>query len=133
MPFLNVLLSSSTEPATYDEIAAALTDLTANILGKKRELTAVAVAALPQSSWYVGGASLSAQKLSSFYLEVKVTEGTNTKNEKAKYVDATFSRMTEILGPLSPASYVVIHEVRADAWGYEGKSQEYRYIAGKAL
>jgi 4-oxalocrotonate tautomerase len=37
------------------------------------------------------------------------------------------------LGTLNPASYVVIQDVRGDSWGYEGLTQEYRYIKGKSL
>jgi 4-oxalocrotonate tautomerase len=48
-------------------------------------------------------------------------------------VQRVFAGMQSILGPLDPASYVVIHEVRADAWGYGGATQEFRYVAGKAL
>ncbi len=39
--------------------------------------------------------------------------------------------MNTILGELHPASYVVIMDVPADSWGYEGATQEYRYIKGK--
>ena len=69
----------------------------------------------------------------SFYLDIKVTEGTNTKNEKARYVQAVFEAMGRLLGELAPASYIVIEEVRADAWGYSGQTQEFRYIKGKPL
>ena len=41
--------------------------------------------------------------------------------------------MQKIVGDLAPASYIVIHEVHADAWGYQGQTQEFRYIQGKAL
>jgi 4-oxalocrotonate tautomerase len=40
--------------------------------------------------------------------------------------------MTALLGDLARASYVVIHEVNADAWGYSGQTQEFRYIRGKS-
>lgn len=41
--------------------------------------------------------------------------------------------MTALLGDLASASYVVIHEVHADAWGYAGQSQEFGYIKGRPL
>ncbi len=37
------------------------------------------------------------------------------------------------MGRLNPASYIVVQDVRADAWGYAGETQEYRYIKGKVL
>lgn len=52
-----------------------------------------------------------------------MTEGTNTKDEKALYVSRVFAAMEGILGPLAPASYIVIHEVRGDSWGFQGQTQ----------
>lgn len=132
MPYLNLNLPMAPSPDVAAKAAEVLTQLTTELLGKKPELTAVAITATPRESWYVGGRSLPAGQ-SSFYLDIKVTEGTNTKNEKARYVEAVFASMTALLGELAPASYVVIHEVHADAWGYSGQTQEFRYIKGKPL
>ena len=66
-------------------------------------------------------------------LDIKVTEGTNTKDEKALYALRVFDGIEAIAGTLAPASYIVIHEVRADAWGYQGQTQEFRYVRGKAI
>src|SRR5512140_1691759 len=115
MPYLNLNLPMALSADVAAKAAEVLTRLTAELLGKKPELTAVAITATPPASWYVGGRALLAGQ-SSFYLEIKVTEGTNTKNEKARYVEAIFKAMTTLLGDLAPASYVVIHEVHADAW-----------------
>lgn len=62
-----------------------------------------------------------------------MAEGTNTKDEKAIYVQKVFAAVEAVVGKLNPASYIVIHEVRGDAWGYQGSTQEYRYINGKRL
>lgn len=132
MPYLNLNLPMTPSPEVAAKAAEELTRLTAELLGKKPELTAVAITATPRDNWYIGGRVLSPGQ-SSFYLEIKVTEGTNTKNEKAHYVEAVFEAMRTLLGDLAPASYVVIHEVHADAWGYSGKTQEFRYIKGKPL
>src|SRR5690242_12894693 len=101
MPFLSVNLSTVPPPDVVDKVAAQLTELTATVLGKKRELTAVAVNTTPANTWYIGGSSLANQSLTSFYLDIKVTEGTNTKNEKAAYVSQVFSVMSKLLGPLA--------------------------------
>ncbi len=132
MPYLNLNLPMALSADEAAKAAEVLTRLTAELLGKRPELTAVAITATPPGSWYVGGRALLAGQ-SSFYLDIKVTEGTNTKNEKARYVDAVFEAMKEHLGELAPASYIVIHEVHADAWGYSGQTQEFRYIKGKPL
>ncbi len=135
MPYLNVRLSTPLPDGAPARVAALLTDLTAEVLKKKRELTAVVIDPVRAEHWFIGGAPLGARQepVASFFLDIKVTEGTNTKDEKAAYVQRVFAGLQSILGPLDPASYVVIHEVRADAWGYGGATQEFRYVAGKRL
>ena len=59
---------------------------------------------------------MAAQNVATFYLDIKVTEGTKTKDEKALYVSKVFSAIESLAGELHP-SYIVIHEVRGDAWG----------------
>src|SRR5215467_12091411 len=131
MPYLNAKISTPHSAETASKIAGVLADLTVEMLKKARELTSVAIEFLPPDQWFVGGPPVSAQGLNTFFLEIKVTEGTNTKDEKARYVSGVFGAMESLLGTLHPASYIVIHEVRADAWGYQGSTQEFRYIKGK--
>ena len=133
MPYLNLKLCGETSQETASLAAKCLTDLTAEVLKKKRELTAVAVEFVAPSRWFIAGTSLGDQSLRSFYLDIKVTEGTNTKDEKALYASRVFAGIEAIVGTLAPASYIVIHEVRADAWGYQGQTQEFRYVRGKAM
>ena len=46
----------------------------------------------------------------------------------ARYIAAVHEAMQGPLGPLHPASYVLVDEVRGDAYGYGGLTQERRYI-----
>ena len=133
MPYLNIKLSGVASDETSKQVAEKLTYLTAELLHKKRELTSVAVEFLPRDSWFIGGSSLTSRSEQSFFLDIKVTEGTNTKDEKAQFVEQAFQAIEGIVGALASASYIVIHAVPADAWGYQGQTQEYRYIKGKAL
>jgi 4-oxalocrotonate tautomerase len=133
MPFLDVIVSRGDTPDDAKAIASELTRLTHELLGKRREVTAVAVDWLPDEQWFIGGESLAALNQRSFFLKIEITTGTNTKDQKAAFVAAVFAAMEKLLGPLAPASYVVIQEVAADAWGYAGRTQEYRYIEGKRL
>ena len=100
--------------------------------GKKRELTVVAIEPLPVSGWFVGGAALEAGE-SGAVLEIRITEGTNTKAQKAAFIRAAFDALAAALPGLNPASYVTLHEPPADAWGYSGKTQEYRFIHSQML
>ena len=132
MPYLNIALCAPASAQTTGWIAALLTDLTAEVLRKKRDLTVVRVEYAAPESWYIGGTALAARGRTAFHLDIKVTEGSNTRDEKAAFVERVFAGLEAALGRLDPTSYVVIHELRADAWGYGGRTQEFRYAAGKA-
>jgi 4-oxalocrotonate tautomerase len=110
-------------------IAAEISRLSAAILHKDPKVTAVIVSRVSPDDWFVAGESLSEAWLASFWLDIHVTEGTNTKDEKAAFVAAAFESMEKLLGPLHAESYVHVHEVRGDAYGYGGLTQERRYIA----
>jgi 4-oxalocrotonate tautomerase len=132
MPLITVTYSSFRKaPSLKAEIASAVSDLTASILHKDPKVTAVIVKAVDAADWFVAGRSLAEQSLASFWLDVHVTEGTNTKDEKAAYIAALFKRMGELLGPLHEESYAHVDEVKGDAYGFGGLTQERRYIAGK--
>jgi 4-oxalocrotonate tautomerase len=132
MPLITVIYSSSRQgPSLKADIAAAVAGLTAKILHKDPQVTAIIVKSVDAADWFAGGKSLAEQKLASFWLDVHVVEGTNTKDEKAAYLAAVFSRMGELLGPLHNESYLHVDEVRGDAYGFGGLTQERRYIAGK--
>ena len=46
--------------------------------------------------------------LASFWLDIRIPDGTNTKDEKAAFIAAVFKRIGELLGPLRLASYVIV-------------------------
>ncbi len=132
MPLITVTYASSRQsPSLKAEIAAAVSELTAKILHKDPKVTAIIVKSVDAAEWFAGGQSLAEQKLASFWLDTHVSEGTNTKDEKAAYLAAIFKRMGELLGTLHNESYLHVDEVRGDAYGFGGLTQERRYIAGK--
>ncbi len=127
MPILNVKVAAPRSPELTARIAALLADLTARILGKKPEVTAIAIDSVDPADWYVGGRSLAEQGRSSVYFDVKVTDETNTKAEKEAYIREAFAGFEKLLGNLHEESYVYVQDVRAAAYGYGGRTQEYRY------
>ena len=132
MPLITVTYSSSRHtPSLKADIAAAVSELTARILHKDPKVTAIIVKPVDAADWFAGGKSLAEQNLASFWLDIHVSEGTNTKDEKAAYLAAMFKRVGELLGPLHNESYLHVDEVRGDAYGFGGLTQERRYIAGK--
>ena len=132
MPLITVQYASGrSTPALKAEIAAAVSQLSSSLLHKDPKVTAVIVQTVEASDWFAGGRSLTEQNLASVWLDIHITDGTNTKDEKAGFIAAAFRRFGELLGPLHDESYIHVHEVRADAYGFGGLTQERRYIAGK--
>ncbi len=135
MPYLDIKLSGPCLPDTIEKLAAGMTDLAVSVLNKEREVTAATVQCVPPGHWYVGGGSIAEKGQTSFFLEINVTAGTNTPAEKSAFVAAAFKKAEGILGRLTPASYVIVREVPADAWGYQGLTQQdrrLRHAAGSA-
>lgn len=133
MPYLNVKASIPESAESAEKIVAVLMKHTSEVLGKKPEVTSIEIDFIAPDKWFVGGVRVSDQDAATFYLDIKVTDGTNTKVEKAKYVKNVFADLDSLFGPITPASYIVIHDVRADSWGFEGRTQEHRFIQSQAL
>jgi len=74
-----------------------------------------------------GGQSLSARGKSSFYFDIKIVDETNTKAEKAQYIEEVFTAFRKLLGELHSESYIFIQDVRPTAYGFGGKTQEVRF------
>lgn len=127
MPILNVKVSAAKSPQLIVQIAGLLLDITTGILHKQRALTSIAIDFVDPDSWIVGGVSLREQNKSSFYFDIKITDETNTKDEKARYIQAAFDGFARILGDLHHESYVYVEDVRATSYGYGGLTQERRY------
>lgn len=127
MPILNLKLSAIRSPAMTQQAVNILQDLTSKILGKVPTLTAIVVEYVAPEDWIVGGRSLQEQNKSSIYLDIKITDETNTKGEKQAYLRAVFDAFGALLGNLHHESYIFIHDVRAGAYGYGGLTQEFRF------
>lgn len=133
MPYLNVRVSLPESAEVAEKIVSVLMRHTGETLHKKPEVTSISLDFVAPEHWFVGGARVSELKAVTFYLDVKVTNGTNTKSEKSLYVKKVFADFEALLGPIAPASYIVIHDLGADSWGYQGRTQEYRFVRSQAL
>lgn len=127
MPILTVKVSGKKNQYLTMQIGSLLMDITNRILKKKHELTAIAIEYVDHDSWFVGGKLLSEVGMNSFYFDIKITDETNTKDEKAHYIKEAFEGFNRILGNLHEESYIYIQDVRATSYGYGGKTQEFRY------
>jgi len=137
MPTLQLKISPPQHPALYPDIytdlARELTAITADILGKRPEVTAVMIEELPAARWTVGAHP--AQRPTA-WLEISVTAGTNTAAQKAAFIEATFACLQDLLGgdqALEPASYVIVRELPASDWGYGGLTQEARKTSARSV
>jgi 4-oxalocrotonate tautomerase len=90
-----------------------------------------AIQQIDPANWFVASASLAQHKLGAFWMDIRITDGTSTREEKAAFIAAAFAKMNELIGPLHSESYVHVNEVRGDAYGFGGVTQNERYIAGK--
>ena len=127
MPILNVKVSAAQSPELTRQIADLLLELTTRILKKDRGVTAIAIDFIEHDCWVVGGSLLSEQGKNSFYFDIKITDETNTKAEKAQYIREAFDGFARILGNLHDESYIYVQDVRATSYGYAGLTQEHRY------
>jgi 4-oxalocrotonate tautomerase len=126
MPILNLKIAPLQTPDRHATLARALTRITAKYLGKRPEVTAVAIEQLPQAQWFIGGREI---RRPTALLEISVTQGTNTAQEKEAFIEAAFAELQQQLaagGALEEASYVIVREVPAGDWGYDGVTQAER-------
>lgn len=128
MPYINVKLNVKESDDLREKILTKVLENTTAILNKKAEVTSVLVEFVSQKNWHVGS-----KNVATVYLDIKITQGTNTKEQKAFYIKKSYEDFCAILGKISPASYIVIDEINADSWGFEGLTQEYRYIQSQIL
>ncbi len=132
MPMISIQYATPRSRAELPkEIAKAARQLSSEILHKDPEVTAVVVEEIEPVSWFIASKSLAEHGLASFWLDARITDGTNTREEKAAFIAATFTKMNELIGPLHNESYVHVDDVRGDAYGYGGLTQNERFIGGK--
>lgn len=123
MPTLKLKLAPLHNPDTYLALAESLTDITVRTLGKRREVTAVVIDDLPAACWYIGGRPL---QRPTALLEIEITAGTNTPAQKEAFIAQAHAALRQGLAPdegLEEASYVIVHELPAGDWGYDGLTQ----------
>ncbi|ANN77158.1 tautomerase family protein [Bordetella flabilis] len=127
MPHIVIHLSGNNDLALARRASQVVADLTSNVLGKKREVIATTVQFIPADQWFIGGRSLAEQGRSAFHLDISITDETNTKGEKAQYLRQVYEAFAALRPDLHEVSYVHLIDARAAAYGYGGRTQEYRH------
>lgn len=130
MPMIIVRYATPTPSETLDAtIAAAVSGWSAEHLRKDPGVTAVLVEPADGRTWWIAGRRPVEDGLAAFWIDVKITAGTNVKAETTRFVRAAFDGMADLLGPTHPESYVLVHAVDGHAYGYGGRTQEGRWAA----
>lgn len=130
MPMITIrYVTPAPRPELRAKVAALAARLGAERLGKDPGVTAVLVEPAEPGSWFIAGKSPTEAGLSAFWLDIKITAGTNTKAETTAFVRAAFDAMAALLGPLHEESYVFVHAVDGDFYGYGGRTQNGRWAA----
>ncbi|SDX69737.1 4-oxalocrotonate tautomerase [Lysobacter enzymogenes] len=131
MPHLNLQISGPADSELARRASAAIADLTVEVLGKRRELIAIEVRFVERAHWFVGGRSLDELGRNSFFLDISITDETNTKDEKARFIEQAYARLSALIGEVHEVSYIHVVDARAAAYGYGGATQEHRYQAAR--
>lgn len=124
MPFINVKVAGvSLEREQVSEIQTGITSLMVEVLGKVGRLVGVLVEEVPLAGWSVGAVPVTRVA----QVDAIVSAGSNGPEQKARFVAETHRFLRSLLGPeMSDVSYVVVHEVPGDSWGYAGLTQAHR-------
>jgi 4-oxalocrotonate tautomerase len=124
VPFIRITVLGPTLSAQQvKQLQDRTTDLMASVLRKKSELTSVLIDQPTTAGWAIGRAPATLAA----HIDAKITSGTNTPEEKARFILEATRLLKDVLGDTLPiATYVVVHDVAADSWGYDGVTQESR-------
>lgn len=127
MPYIRIQLAGvPLSPASpeIDALVARLqtgvTDALVDCLHKERTLTVASVGSDDGSRWSAGGRPLTGRGAT---IQAFITAGTNNSEEKAAFIAVCYDLLVAVLGSLSAPTYVVVQEVPAGDWGYDGLSQ----------
>jgi 4-oxalocrotonate tautomerase len=127
MPFIRVTVSGPRlAPKQVVLLHTEITQLMAVVLNKRADLTSVLVEQPAAADWAIGGRAVKV----AVHVEATITAGTNSPEQKAGFIEKTMRLLTSVLGSeLNPVAYIVVSEVPANAWGYDGRTQESRQLA----
>ncbi|MEJ2611545.1 MAG: tautomerase family protein [Candidatus Thiodiazotropha sp.] len=125
MPYIEVTIDPTPTPEQATKLAAGITEALQKETHKRPEVTAVRINSREALLWTINTAKL---RQTTAYMEIKITQGTNSHEEKSSLIARLHQLLLDTLGELEPASYIVLHELPAENWGYAGLTQAHRTI-----
>src|SRR3954454_9025157 len=94
MPMITVQVASRAPSGDLSRrIAATVSDLTVTLLHKDPRVVAVAVEYVAPEHWFIAGTSAAELDRAAFFVDVRISDGTNTKDEKAEFIRRTYEAM----------------------------------------
>lgn len=127
MPYIEVKIAKKriTKPEVRI-LSSGITEVMSGILNKKRSLVAVSIETIDPEKWFVAEMEVLEHELTTAFVSARITEGTNTVKEKEEAIKAIDQLLSQVLGTMTEASYIVLESLPATDWGYSGKTQEDR-------
>jgi len=126
MPYINIRLGKNLDNEQRIQLFEQTTTLMNTVMRKRREVTVVHIQESEPQQWSTNSIPLTSKSPVGAYVDIKVTDGTNTVEEKAEMVSQTVKMLNDVVGIIQEACYVIINDIPADSWGYNGKTQAAR-------
>lgn len=127
MPHIVLQLSGTPNDTLARRAVREVSQLTVDTLHKAPDVIAMTVEFIPHERWFIAGTPLAEQGRNAFHLDISVTDETNTKAEKAQFIALVFETLSGLLGNVHPCSYIHVIDARGAAYGYGGRTQEFRH------
>lgn len=126
MPYINIRLGATLDDAQRDQLYKKTTFFMNTIMGKRREVTVVHLQEDEPKHWATNAIGLNVKDSTGAYVDIKITDGTNTSEEKSEMIFQTVKMLQDVVGMIQEACYVVVDDIPANSWGYNGKTQAAR-------
>jgi len=126
MPYINIRIGTTLDDIQKQELFKTTTSLMNTVMKKRREVTVVHIQESQASQWSTNADQLSPNEPVGAYVDIKVTKGTNTVEEKKEMIAKTVKMLQDTIGTIQEACYVVIDDISGDSWGYNGQTQAMR-------
>lgn len=123
MPYINIRIGTRLTKQQELNLYHQTTQLMNQVMGKNPLVTVVHIDQSNPGSWSVNQTTLTANDPVPAYVDIKITEGTNTAEQKHEMLHATMQMLKNTVGATQEACYIVIDDIAADSWGYNGLSQ----------
>ena len=124
MPFIRITVLGPTLTAEQiQRMQQGTTELMVSVMRKPVEGVAVLVEQVIQSAWSLAGRPTGVAA----HVEATVAQGTNTADEKARFIAEMWTLLCSALGPeLRQETYTVVHEIDSKAYGRGGLTRAER-------